>query len=710
MLANSSGLTPLEVAVVNGHVNVLDALITKARNEVGKNLLFLSCENDQCEMLQSLIDNYGCDPTCTDEDGNSLLHIASLHNKPDIIELLVKKYKCSTNVLNSAQQIPMHVAIKCGHIEACNIFMDMQVVEVAQRFEHQREERLQQKLTQTELSVRQTEQKLQLADQRIKELEEEYQEATETITKLEGNMARMHRTNNQDVEQSVCQAEKRALHFEELHQEAVKTIVELQGNVTRIEQNRQMAEQRVQEAEQSAHQFKQRTKLLEEENQEATESITKLKDSAARAEQRVHEAEQTVHQAELRAKCLDEQNQKAAKTITELMAGVEQDRQLEQRKCKIEQNMHQMEQKALPFEELHREATKVVTELEGNVAIAEEATQTAQQREQESEQRVKQLEKQNQGAKKTIIELGGEIGRIKQQNHEYRRRLMELQLAVQARNEWARNPREQPFWIVSGDEVTITPEEIGRGGWGKVNIALFRGQNVAAKTIFGGIASPQNIQLFTGAMYLSSTVRHPNLLLFIGATTGEKPIILTELMETSLRKLFKRNPQPEALPQDVTTSILLDVARGLNYLHLMTPDPLIHGDISSSNILLESSTRTVWKAKISDFGLTNFLSQAKTAGSGNIVYAAPEAYNPHNHTPKMDVFSFGVLIVEMCTGRLPPHNASEREQVIKRISWQESVNLIKQCTQTSRDKRPSMSDILKTLDPNTRGRGRCRVS
>ena len=147
----------------------------------------------------------------------------------------------------------------------------------------------------------------------------------------------------------------------------------------------------------------------------------------------------------------------------------------------------------------------------------------------------------------------------------------------------------------------MTQEEIGRGGWGHIRVALFRGQKVAAKTIHQQIISAHNVQLFSREMYLSSTLRHPNILLFIGATIKGEPIILTELMEKSLRNIYEQNTQPEPLSKDLTLSILQDVSRGLNYLHLMRPEPLIHRDISSANILLESPTNNVWKAKLSDF-------------------------------------------------------------------------------------------------------------
>ena len=149
-----------------------------------------------------------------------------------------------------------------------------------------------------------------------------------------------------------------------------------------------------------------------------------------------------------------------------------------------------------------------------------------------------------------------------------------------------------------------------------------------------------------------------------------EPIILTELMSTSLRAVLERRPFNPAQ----ITSISLDVARALNYLHLMHPDPIIHRDISSANVLLEPAPSNSWRAKVSDYGSANFLQQLRTAGPGNPAYAAPEADIPSQQSPKMDVYSYGVLLLEMYSQRFP--NPEECEALLQRVQQTTMVALI----------------------------------
>ena len=152
-------------------------------------------------------------------------------------------------------------------------------------------------------------------------------------------------------------------------------------------------------------------------------------------------------------------------------------------------------------------------------------------------------------------------------------------------------------------------------------------------------------------MNIAACVRHPNLLLFIGATLDDsKCIILTELILTNLQCIVP------ILAQDHVVSIGIDVACGLNYLHLMRPDPIIHRDISSANILVEPTEFGGYRAKVSDYGSANYLSKVTTMGPGNASYAAPESMNPKLQSPKMDVYSYGILMLEMATGQFPDRN------------------------------------------------------
>ena len=215
---------------------------------------------------------------------------------------------------------------------------------------------------------------------------------------------------------------------------------------------------------------------------------------------------------------------------------------------------------------------------------------------------------------------------------------------------------------------------------------------MAAKCLHTLIVSDYNRQLFVREMSIAARVRHPNLVQFIGAMMEGEPIILTELMSTNLRAFLERRPFNPAQ----ITSISLDVARALNYLHLMHPDPIIHRDISSANVLLEPGPSNSWRAKVSDYGSTNFLHQLRTAGPGNPTYAAPEADIPSQQSPKMDVYSYGVLLLEICSRRFP--NPEECEALLQRVQQPTMVALIRQCMEREPTRRPTMSDIIRQLE------------
>ena len=246
-------------------------------------------------------------------------------------------------------------------------------------------------------------------------------------------------------------------------------------------------------------------------------------------------------------------------------------------------------------------------------------------------------------------------------------------------------------WMVESNEIHMVEEKpLGVGEWGEVRVAIFRGIKVAAKLLHEAIVSPHNTDLFVREMNMAASVRHPNLLLFMGASFVEnRPVIITELMPANLRSIVR------ALSQDHVISIGMDVASGLNYLHLMKPDPIIHRDITSANVLLDPIGLGNWRAKVSDYGSVNFVSKVTTMGPGNASYAAPESSNPKLQSPKMDVYSYGVLLLEMATGQFPEPNI--REVQIESLLWQEMATVIRSCICDDPANRPDIKDMLLTL-------------
>ena len=127
----------------------------------------------------------------------------------------------------------------------------------------------------------------------------------------------------------------------------------------------------------------------------------------------------------------------------------------------------------------------------------------------------------------------------------------------------------------------------------------------------------------------------------------------------------------------------------------MQPHPIIHRDISSANVLLDPLRENRWKAKISDYGSVNLVRELRTVGPGSPVYAAPEANIPAEQSPKMDVFSLGVLLVEMLTDEFPQVDA--RQRLIDSINHAGLVELIRRCLSEERDRRPSANEIIANI-------------
>ena len=254
------------------------------------------------------------------------------------------------------------------------------------------------------------------------------------------------------------------------------------------------------------------------------------------------------------------------------------------------------------------------------------------------------------------------------------------------------------LWAISRDEVVLSNNMLGTGGWGYVTEATYRGRRVAAKCLHEAIVSPHNQELFAKEMKISARCRHRNLVEFIGAVPDHPAIIVIELMDCTLRAALANR---RATPNHIHP-ISMDVAQGLLYLHSIQPHPLIHRDVSAPNVLLKAAGNG-WIAKLSDLGSAQFANLAQTLAPGCFLYAAPEVQQrdaARHQTVKIDVYSFGVLLIEMLTREMPTGSI---EALVRSVQsrWPCFVPLITSCTVTDPNQRPSMRQVIDRLDTIT---------
>ena len=224
---------------------------------------------------------------------------------------------------------------------------------------------------------------------------------------------------------------------------------------------------------------------------------------------------------------------------------------------------------------------------------------------------------------------------------------------------------EQPTEFTYNNIELYKWESLGSGSYGKVCKAKCDGLLCAAKimhpTLFDlhdpGTAS--YLSKFQEECHLLSLARHPNVVQYLATSCDPDtrlPVLLMELCQKSLTVFLERSPGP--LPHHIEVDISHDIALALVYLH---SNGLIHRDLTGNNILMVAGSR----AKITDFGMSKLscINPHMTQCPGNSLYMSPEALDgARSYTAKLDIFSFGVIVIQILTRLFP--NPADRFRTV----------------------------------------------
>lgn len=278
--------------------------------------------------------------------------------------------------------------------------------------------------------------------------------------------------------------------------------------------------------------------------------------------------------------------------------------------------------------------------------------------------------------------------------------------------------------------------KIGEGGFGCVYKCVIKSSenpqkklDVAVKQL--GKRGLQGHKEWMTEVNVLGVVEHPNLVKLVGYCAedderGIQRLLVYEYMPNGSVDDHLSSRVESPLPWVMRLKVAQDAARGLTYLHERMDFQIIFRDFKSSNILLDEQ----WNAKLSDFGLARLgpsdgRTHVSTAVVGTMGYAAPEYIQSGRLTSKSDVWSYGVFIYELITGRRPldknrPKNEQKLLQWVKpymsdtkkfhqildpRIEWNGSQKsaqklgaVADRCLTRHPKSRPKMSEVLEMVN------------
>ena len=266
---------------------------------------------------------------------------------------------------------------------------------------------------------------------------------------------------------------------------------------------------------------------------------------------------------------------------------------------------------------------------------------------------------------------------------------------------------------------------IGYGGTSEVFLGIYRGTDVAIKKIKVKEINDNYFKEFKNEIVALTMIRHPNLVIFMGTMIENNNLcIVTEYCKGGTLFDLLHKKKNIDIPWNIRLKILIDISKAMNFLHTNNPQ-IIHYDLKSLNILMtddirENCDNNNVTIKINDFGLSKIIDKEKIEREdlqgvvGSVQWMAPEVIqNNCKDNTKADVYSFGIIIWEVCT-RIKPYKDMSISQIINFVCNEKKrpdcgllpldqmpkglLELIENCWNTDPNLRPDFSSILFTLN------------
>ena len=275
------------------------------------------------------------------------------------------------------------------------------------------------------------------------------------------------------------------------------------------------------------------------------------------------------------------------------------------------------------------------------------------------------------------------------------------------------------------EDLTFTDSKLGRGADATVYEVEWNGTVCAAKRLHEILLGDQSlggveklIGNFEAECLTWSKLRHPGVVQFLGVyfeRNSRLPVLVMEKMDTSLRTHLEDHSKEE-FPLNLKAFVLRQVTQAIAYLHSQNP-PLVHHDLSSNNVLLNVIS---FVTKVSDFGMSRAINPSalsrKSSVKGTLAFMAPEAlHDPPRYNEKLDIFSFGNIILSTLTHEWPnpgPPKRYEGDQLVALTELQRRdryvamftaqekqlfLPTVTQCLQDQPSKRPSSVVLVREL-------------
>lgn len=275
------------------------------------------------------------------------------------------------------------------------------------------------------------------------------------------------------------------------------------------------------------------------------------------------------------------------------------------------------------------------------------------------------------------------------------------------------------YKIYSIEEIEIATDyfaeshKIAEGGYGPVFRGMLDQTPVAIKVVRPGISEGQ--KLFRQEVGVLSCMRHPHLVLLLGACP-EYGCIVYEYMENgNLEDMLFRKDNTPSTPWNTRFRVAAEIATALNFLHQTKPEPLVHRDLKPANILLDRNN----VSKIGDVGLARLVPPSiadkatqycMTAAAGTLFYIDPEYQQTGMLGVKSDLYSFGIVLLQLITARGPVGLAIQVQEAIEKGTLQEVLDptvpdwpiedtlslatLALQCCELRKKDRPDLGTIV----------------